>query len=145
MKTGKAYLGMIFFSLLMSLARSGNAQHQHTVTILGLDEKKGTLFIGWYNSAADFRKSDKAVISRKVEVDGLQSANITFENISPGKYAIAVFFDRNGDGKLDTNMLGIPKEKYGFSNNVYPAMRAARFSEAAFEVKGDGSQIIRLK
>ncbi|MCR6718867.1 MAG: DUF2141 domain-containing protein [Chitinophagaceae bacterium] len=145
MKSVRPYFSVIVFLLVMLTAGSARSQHQYTLTILGLDEKKGTLLIGWYDSAENFRKADRAVISRKVDVNGQQSANIIFENINPGTYAIAVFFDRNGDGKLDTNVLGIPKEKYGFSNNVYPAMRAARFSEAAFEVTGDGSQVIRLK
>jgi uncharacterized protein (DUF2141 family) len=29
-----------------------------------------------------------------------------------------VFHDENKDGELDTNILGIPSEDYGFSNNV---------------------------
>jgi uncharacterized protein (DUF2141 family) len=35
-------------------------------------------------------------------------------HIKPGKYAIAVIHDENCNGKLDTNMFGIPKEGYGF-------------------------------
>ena len=29
-----------------------------------------------------------------------------------------VYHDRNANGKLDTNWLGIPKEPYGFSNGA---------------------------
>ena len=32
-----------------------------------------------------------------------------------GTYAIAVFHDLNGNGKLDRNFFGIPSEPYGFS------------------------------
>ncbi len=39
-------------------------------------------------------------------------------NVQPGTYAIAVFHDRNGNGRLDRNLLGLPAEPYGFSNNV---------------------------
>ena len=40
------------------------------------------------------------------------------ENVKPGNYAIAVFHDLNGNGKLDRNLIGLPSEPYGFSNDV---------------------------
>jgi uncharacterized protein (DUF2141 family) len=39
-------------------------------------------------------------------------------NVKPGRYAIAVFHDTNGNGKLDRNFIGLPQEPYGFSNDV---------------------------
>ena len=39
-------------------------------------------------------------------------------NVKPGPYAIAVFHDLNGNGKLDRNFIGLPSEPYGFSNDV---------------------------
>jgi uncharacterized protein (DUF2141 family) len=53
-------------------------------------------------------------------------------NVRPGSYAIAVFHDTNGDGKLDRNFIGLPSEPYGFSNNVGrrgpPNFEAARIT-----------------
>jgi uncharacterized protein (DUF2141 family) len=53
-------------------------------------------------------------------------------NVKPGSYAIAVFHDTNGDGKLDRNFIGLPSEPYGFSNNVGrrgpPNFEAARIT-----------------
>ncbi len=49
-------------------------------------------------------------------------ARCDFEDISPGTYALAVIHDENGNGKLDTNWVGIPTEGYGFSGlpqNLY--------------------------
>jgi len=39
-------------------------------------------------------------------------------NVKPGSYAIAVFHDVNGNGKLDRSFIGLPNEPYGFSNDV---------------------------
>jgi uncharacterized protein (DUF2141 family) len=39
-------------------------------------------------------------------------------NVKPGRYAIAIFHDLNGNGKLDRNFIGLPSEPYGFSNDV---------------------------
>jgi uncharacterized protein (DUF2141 family) len=122
------------------------AAQSHTVVFSNLNKKKVKLYIGWYNNATDFRKENKAIFRKIVEVNGTDNAAVVFENVLPGIYAVAVFFDINGNGKMDTNFLGIPKEKYGFSNNVCPLMRAASFKEAAFTVTDKStSSTIRLK
>ncbi len=38
--------------------------------------------------------------------------------VKPGAYAIAVFHDANGNGRLDRSLIGLPGEPYGFSNDV---------------------------
>ena len=43
---------------------------------------------------------------------------VVLTNLDPGRYAIILFHDENGNGKLDKNALGVPTEPYGFSNNV---------------------------
>ena len=42
----------------------------------------------------------------------------TLRNVKPGTYAVAVFHDLNGNGRLDRNFIGLPSEPYGFSNDV---------------------------
>jgi uncharacterized protein (DUF2141 family) len=73
---------------------------------------------------------------------GLNS--ITLQNISDGRYALAIFHDENGDGKMNKNMLGIPKEGYGVSNNVKNLMSAPTFKEAAFTHNRDSELTIQL-
>ena len=102
--------------------------------------------MAFYNKEADFLNEDKIFMGKTVEINAKGTATISLENISPGTYAIAAFLDENGNGKMDTNFLGIPKEKYGFSNNVRPMMRAATFKEASFVVTNkDISISIKLK
>jgi uncharacterized protein (DUF2141 family) len=68
-----------------------------------------------------------------------------FKNLIPGEYAAIVFHDENLNGKLDKNFLGIPREGYGASNNVRPAMSAPGFKEAAFGVKAAVRTTITIK
>ena len=37
-------------------------------------------------------------------------------DLASGEYLFSIFQDNNDNGKLDTNLLGIPKELFGFSN-----------------------------
>lgn len=62
-----------------------------------------------------------------------ETQTFTFRDVAPGRYAVMVTHDENGNGKLDTNMIGMPVEGYGFSNNPR-VMRRPTFDEAAFEV-----------
>ncbi|MFO7582613.1 DUF2141 domain-containing protein [Guyparkeria sp.] len=63
-------------------------------------------------------------------------ARCHFLDIPPGTYALAVIHDENLDGKLATNWLGIPREGYGFSNDVTASMGAPSFDAASFEYDG---------
>lgn len=65
-------------------------------------------------------------------------ARCDFEDIPPGKYALAVVHDENMNGKLDANWLGIPTEGYGFSNDVRATLGAPSFADASFPYDGKG-------
>lgn len=135
----KTLLVLNIFGLACS--KSFGQDTVHTVQVTNLENVKGTLYIGWYNNAEDFRINDKALYRAEINVNNLSEVTSVFEDIPVGSYAIAVFLDEDDDYKLDKNLFGIPKEKYGFSNNVLPALRAATFEESAFSLT-DKSQIV---
>jgi uncharacterized protein (DUF2141 family) len=68
-----------------------------------------------------------------------------FKDLPPGQYAAVVFQDFNGNGKLDKNFLGIPKEPYGFSNDARGSAGPPKFSDAAVTLSPDGTTKIELK
>ena len=55
-----------------------------------------------------------------------------FRKIPFGKYAIKLFHDANNNDKLDLNLLGIPAEAYGISNDARGMFGLPGFAEAAF-------------
>ncbi|MGF1533178.1 MAG: DUF2141 domain-containing protein, partial [Bernardetiaceae bacterium] len=87
-----------------------------------------------FDRAAFFpNATEKALTYQTVEVsDG--TLNLTFRQVPAGVYAIAVIHDRNANGKLDTNFLGIPTEGYGASKNALPKMSQPSFADNAFEI-----------
>jgi len=137
------------FSIALLALTFSNISAQGTkqsLIIENIKGKKGNLMIGWYNSEANYKDKNNPVYKKIVAVDQQKEITVTFDNIPAGRYAVSLFFDENGNKKMDTNFLGIPKEQYGFSNNIIPATRAAHFSEAVFEVKDAPMRIpIRLK
>ena len=55
-------------------------------------------------------------------------------DLPPGRYAVNAFHDENGSGDLDTNVLGIPTEGYGFANDPPTSFGPPDFEEAAVTV-----------
>lgn len=62
-----------------------------------------------------------------------------------GVYAISGFYDKNGNGKLDRNFVGKPKEPVGFSNNIRPKFGPPKFDECSFSMYQTTNLIINLQ
>lgn len=63
-----------------------------------------------------------------------ESEQLVFSDLPDGDYAIKIFHDANDNNKMDFNMLGMPKENYGFSNNA-GRFGQPEYEEAKFTVK----------
>ena len=48
------------------------------------------------------------------------------EDLAPGRYALSAFHNENDNGELDTNLLGVPSEGYGFGNDASAAFGPPR-------------------
>ena len=70
------------------------------------------------------------------------SSEISFDSISPGKYAIQFFHDENENQKMDFNLIGIPKEKFGSSNNVKPVLGPPKFEKMLINLSENKKIII---
>jgi uncharacterized protein (DUF2141 family) len=62
-----------------------------------------------------------------------------FPGLKAGRYAVAVYHDENDNGELDTNLLGIPTEGYGFSNGATGFAGPPDFDAAAVEVSDEAN------
>ena len=71
------------------------------------------------------------------------SARISFDSISPGKYAIQFFHDENENQKMDFSLIGIPKEKFGSSNNVKPILGPPKFEKMLFSLTENKKVIMK--
>jgi len=103
-----------------------------TVLVDGALPAKGTVVVALFDSEEAFLKQSIADTTVPLSEDG--AATATFESISPGTYAISVFHDKNGNGKLNTNFIGIPKEKTGASNNPKQRMGPPLFEASKFKL-----------
>lgn len=107
-----------------------------SVEFNNIREAKGNLYIAVFDRKDTFWSPDQAGVKKIVPVSATGSMRVSLGVLPAGEYALSCFHDVNGNGKLDTNLLGIPSEPYGFSNNARPKFRAPYWSEAIFRLEG---------
>jgi uncharacterized protein (DUF2141 family) len=107
------------------------------VKILSIRNSTGAVACALFESAAGFPTEflHSATNIMMIKIKDAQ-ARCDFEDIPPGRYALAVIHDENMNGKLDTNWLGAPTEGYGFSNDAKALLSAPSFSAASFLYDG---------
>lgn len=112
------------------------------VAAAGGPEKPAQLYVALFDSADGF-SADQSVAAQIVPLTG-GAAQVVFTGLASGRYAVKLFADENGDGKLDKNLLGLPTERYGFSNDAKGTMGPPAFDAAAVQVDGDVAITIHL-
>lgn len=107
------------------------------VRILNIRNSLGTVDCALFNSPsgfpADTLRSALRLSAMKVPD---RTAHCDFTDLSPGRYALVVLHDENMNGRMDYNWLGIPREGYGFSNDVHGRLSSPSFEQAAFVYDG---------
>ena len=73
-----------------------------------------------------------------------QGEGVKTLTIPPGRYAVAVYHDRDNSGKLETGAFGIPKESVRFSNNPTFLFGPPSFDAAAIQL-GDTARRLTIK
>ncbi len=116
----------IFFILSLTLFLLGivpqlSAQKENDlievkVIVDGISNDKGEIRIGFYNKPEGAFEVKNSVYGVHLKAKKGKVEHIFY--IKPGNYAIGVIHDENNNGVLDFNILGIPKEDYGFSGSA---------------------------
>lgn len=117
-----------------------------TADVTGLRSDKGQVLVCMTMRPDLFTKCDKDPAARKLAVPVAQARSIRFDGVPFGIYAIALVHDENGNNKMDTGFMGMPKEGFGFSRNPVIRFGPPKFAQVHFTVgAGDAAQPIRIK
>ena len=109
------------------------------IEVTGIRSDDGRVLLALHQERADVSFPDDQGAVAGVWVNALAGTfSLVFPDLADGRYAVSVMHDENGDGALDTNLLGVPTEGYGFSNDATGIMGPPEFSDALVVV-GDGS------
>lgn len=131
----------ILFALLFVLFGTGVFSQSLSVEIKGVETVSGNIMVALYNSSETFL--EKPFMTKKIEVTG-DSLMFKFDGLSKGNYALSLFQDINNNNKIDVGNMGIPTEKYGFSNNPF-LFGKPDFETCMFIFDNDSTIVIELK
>ncbi len=113
------------------------------VTVTGVRSAAGHVLVAICDKAT-FLQPSCEYHGRVAAVAGSVVVRIT--GIPPGTYAAQAYQDENDNNKIDRNVLGIPAEGIGFSNDARMLFGPPSFNEAAFVLtQGGGTISFRLR
>jgi uncharacterized protein (DUF2141 family) len=108
-----------------------------TVEVLGLESDEGTVMTALFDSQEAYDGPADPVRMARVDIDGKQ-ARVSWAGLPPGEYALRIVHDRNANGEIDTNWVGIPTEPFGFSNDPVSRFGPPDFDAAKFSLDSEG-------
>jgi uncharacterized protein (DUF2141 family) len=141
-------LGLALLASVASLAAGADTPEptRLTIAVSGFRNDKGQAGVAVFRSPKGFPSDhSQAAVGRALPIrDG--KVRLTIDRLPPGRYAILVLHDENANGKMDTNLLGIPVEGYGVSKDARRPFGPPLFEQAAFKVRGPQQSVgIRVK
>jgi uncharacterized protein (DUF2141 family) len=110
-------------------------------------KQDGIIYIAIYDNADYYSSGDESQDIMAYNIiepvfKGVYSKKISLKK---GVYAIKVLVDNNDNGKIDLNFFGIPKEQFGFSNNVLGILGVPKFEKASFKLNSNKKIEIKLR
>jgi uncharacterized protein (DUF2141 family) len=126
-------LPVFAFALTLIFIAGPAAAARIVITVEGVRNYRGAVFVGLYASPATFLHGNQTDAVRKVRA-GIGPITVVFDHLPPGTYAVGAYHDENGNDHLDTDFLGLPIEGYALSNGVRAVFSKPNFYQAAFSV-----------
>ena len=112
------------------------------VTMVGFKSDEGDARIALFLDGRSWPDGEESVFSASALPIRQGQAVAEFENVPAGPFAVSVFHDKDRDGKLDSDLIGIPSEDYGFSADARDMFGPPSFEEARLDLApGESKQI----
>lgn len=128
--------------LALSALPLNGAAAEIVVRVSGVTAANGEIGCALFERDTGFPMHNTSARARW-QTAAAEGVTCRFADVVPGRYAVSVVHDLNGNRRVDTNLIGLPTEAWGVSNGVRPTLRAPRFDEAAFVVKNnDGDTVL---
>jgi uncharacterized protein (DUF2141 family) len=135
---------LISLSLLLALDSTVFAQNINIV-VSGVKSGKGQGIIAVFKDQESFEKKAPFMGFQFDKNDIIDGQLTTSIELDPGVYGISFLDDKNKNGEMDNNWIGIPKEGFGFSNFEHKGFKKPHFDDFQIEVMEGETQSIVIK
>ena len=106
------------------------------IELTNLGDQTGKVMLNVLRNEAQMKNAEPAEASMILN-PGEDGVSLTLHNLPTGIYGIQVMHDENGNGELDANLLGIPKEPWGFSNNAKGRFGPPTWDDVSFTIDAE--------
>jgi uncharacterized protein (DUF2141 family) len=134
---------LVLGATLPGLAAESRPTGTIAVTMAGFRNEKGAMRISLFDSKRGYPGDHTLAFRTGSGRIQNGTATFSFTGVPHRTYAISVLHDENGNGKMDTNAIGIPKEGGGASNDAKARFGPPKFDEAKFVLR-DASLKLRI-
>ena len=140
------FLPAIFFTIVLTFPQvkeEVKTKGKLTIIVTGFNDDTGNCRFALDNSKFVYEREDTVWIGKVLPIIN-KKIIVVIDSLEYGEYAVRVFHDENKNEIIDTNILGIPTEDYGYSNNASswfgpPSWEKAKFifnkSEMTIEIE----------
>jgi uncharacterized protein (DUF2141 family) len=138
------FLFVLLFSFSTLVFSSDGVKNKGKLVIKfnGMNSNNGNVKIALCNSDANYQNHKSPFIGKTIPIEN-NSAIIEIDDLPFGEYAVKAFHDEDANDDLNTNILGIPVEDYGFSNNASGLFGLPSWEDAKFRFY-DKSKIVEI-
>lgn len=126
----KTFLTLIFF-IFLTVSSFAQGEGALRIKVEGIHKMEGAVAVALYDIPKDYMKNDFRNIHQKISEGDIF---VIFDKLPAGNYAISLFHDENSNKELDTNLIGLPTEAYGFGNDARGMFGPPSFSAASVKV-----------
>ncbi len=130
--------------LALSLFAGVACSVELVIDITGLKNSTGQILVGIYDDPESFPKKGKSMGNQVLPKITGTTAQVTFNQLPEGRYAVVVVHDEDMNRKLTRDFMMMPEEAFGFSNDVEPFMGPPSFDEASFAVSSTTENRIKI-
>ncbi len=110
------------------------------VELVGVEAARaGMLRCALWAGPAGWPTEDARALARVVVAPGTDRC--VFRGVAPGRYAVSVLHDEDGDGLLAKNLLGVPREGWATTNDRTFAFRGPTFDESVVDFSPDRATV----
>ncbi len=119
-------------------------QNKISITISNIRSDKGIICLALYDHKDQFPHDPSRDYEFSKTLINDSSLEVILSDIPPGIYALSLLDDEDENHKMKYNILRMPKEGYGFSNNVKPRLSSPPFEDCTFIVN-EGSTHLEIR
>jgi uncharacterized protein (DUF2141 family) len=136
-----------FIALLATTIAAQALPADLLVSVENVGSDNGNVIVAVSSDVDGFPKNAfaKKTVSASAR-DATGRVQTVFQGLPEQNYAVIAFHDADSNGTLNTNVIGIPVEAYGFSGNGKTKRGPPSFKDAAIPVAGNSTSVsIRLR